>query len=146
MACVAMNMPALVAQLKKHEGVRLKPYTDTVGKLTIGIGRNLVDRGITLEEAEAMAVHDITEAATALCAALPWFTTLDEVRQRVLIDLAFNVGSRKALEFVRMLAAMQRKDWDTAAKELWASRWANQVQTDRSHRLVMMLKTGQAQP
>ena len=39
---------ALVKPLTKiNEGLRSKPYVDTVGKVTIGVGRNLTDRGLS---------------------------------------------------------------------------------------------------
>ena len=133
----------LVAQLTLHEGMRLKPYTDTVGKMTIGVGRNLTDVGITREEALDLLSNDIDTCVTDLIS-FSWFVTLDPVRQRALCDLRFNLGPRRFRGFVKMLAAIEHGDFETAANELTASQWALQVQQSRRMRLVSMLRTGVA--
>ena len=132
----------LRAQLILHEGIRLKPYRDTVGKLTIGVGRNLTDRGISQGEAMELLENDIAACVGALNHALPWFPTLDPMRQRVLIDLCFNLGRDGLLLFHRMLEAIRVADYSLAAKELRASKWAHQVQASRVLRLTKMLETG----
>lgn len=45
--------------LIRHDGLRLKPYRDTRNKLTIGVGRNLDDVGITREEALMLPNNEI---------------------------------------------------------------------------------------
>ena len=45
--------------LIRHEGLKLKPYLCTAGKLTIGVGRNIQDRGITYQEAMMLLENDI---------------------------------------------------------------------------------------
>ena len=57
---MAYRMESMIGMLKRHEGLRLKPYQDTIGKLTIGYGRNLDDRGISKEEAEYLLRNDIS--------------------------------------------------------------------------------------
>lgn len=61
-----MDTQQLREQLERHEGLRLKPYKDTVGKLTIGIGRNLDDKGISRKEAFALLDNDIAEVVRQL--------------------------------------------------------------------------------
>ena len=75
-----------------HEGVRLRAYVDTVGKMTIGCGRNISDKGISFAEAMMLLDHDLDEAITDLSGSFPWFLTLDAVRQRVLVDMRLNLG------------------------------------------------------
>ena len=133
--------PQLIKQLALHEGVRLKPYRCTSGKLTIGIGRNLDDRGISREEAIAMLERDILEVTARLKAELPWFDSLDPIRKRVLIDMGFNLGVDGLLGFRKTLAAFEAGDWNRAADEMLASRWAAQV-GERSRRLARMTRTG----
>ncbi|MDP3703688.1 MAG: lysozyme, partial [Candidatus Omnitrophota bacterium] len=96
---------ALERQLIAHEGLRLKPYTDTVGKLTIGVGRNLTDKGITKAEALYLLERDIEECIADLVT-FPWFGRLDSVRQRVMIDMRFNLGPSRLRKFRRTLAAV----------------------------------------
>lgn len=131
---------ALRQQLIRHEGLRLKPYTDTVGKLTIGVGRNLTDKGITHAEARYLLDTDITEAINALVT-FPWFPDLDALRQRVFVDLCFNLGVTRLRTFTKMLAACERHDWPTAARELLDSTYATQV-GQRARTLATMLRTG----
>lgn len=132
---------ALLRQIKLHEGVRLKPYRCTAGKLTIGIGRNLDDRGITADEAAYLLGNDLTAVQAALVQALPWVSSLDDVRQRVLIDMAFNMGVQGLLGFKRTLATIQAGDYQTAATMMLDSKWAQQV-GQRAERLSRMMLTG----
>lgn len=131
----------LRAQLELHEGLRLKPYRDTVGKLTIGIGRNLDDVGISREEAYALLDNDIA-AAMAPLMALPWFNALDEVRRAVLIDMCFNMGWRVLSTFKVTLAAIEAGDYMRAVTNMLQSKWAGQV-GPRAVRLAKMMETGQ---
>lgn len=136
------DFAALTSQLIAHEGMRLRPYTDTTGHLTIGVGRNLSDIGITRDEALDLLDHDIERAIAGLSLRWPWTQQLDPVRQRVLIDLAFNLGLYGLSRFTRMLAAVQAGDYDDAAAEMLASRWADQVK-QRAQTLARMMRTGE---
>ena len=136
----ATDLDALRQQLTAHENLRLFPYTDTVGKLTIGIGRNLTDRGISHAEARILLDNDINRTLDDLTV-FAWFSLLDAVRQRVFVDLCFNMGLTRHLGFERMLAAAVAGQWETAAAELLDSRYAQQV-GDRAVRLAAMLRTG----
>ncbi len=140
-----LDLDVLRAELRRDEGLpggrpALRPYRDTVGKLTIGYGRNLDDVGITALEADALLEHDIAVAIGALSVRLPWFGTLDPVRQRVLINMSF-MGVEKLLGFHRMLAAMQQGDYETAARELLQSKYATQVGA-RAERLAALMRKG----
>ena len=136
-----IDRDAMVRQLRLHEGERLKPYRCTAGKLTIGIGRNLEDRGITREESAYLLANDIAAVERELLRALPWVATLDEVRQRVLLDMAFNMGIVGLLGFKRTLATIQAGDYQAAAAMMLDSRWAKQV-GQRAERLSRMMATG----
>ncbi|MEY3929208.1 MAG: hypothetical protein RLZZ516_918 [Cyanobacteriota bacterium] len=136
-----IDRDAMVRQLRLHEGERLKPYRCTAGKLTIGIGRNLEDRGITREESAYLLANDIAAEERELLRALPWVATLDEVRQRVLLDMAFNMGIVGLLAFKRTLATVQAGDYQAAATMMLDSKWAKQV-GQRAERLSRMMATG----
>ena len=139
MSAIAIARP----QLMRDEGLRLHPYRDTVGKLTIGYGRNLDDVGISQAEAEMMLTHDIAQAADSLTN-LPVFAVLDDVRQAVLITMAFNLGRTGLMGFRRMWAALAERDYDCAAREMLDSKWARQVGI-RAERLAEQMKTGEPQ-
>ena len=132
----------LTAQLARHEGLRLKPYRDTTGHLTIGYGRNLDDVGITEYEAMVMLKGDQTRTMLALDTALPWWQTLDDVRSRVLIDMAFNMGIGTLLTFVGVLGRLRSCDWEGAAQHMEDSLWARQV-GQRAKTLARMMRTGE---
>jgi lysozyme len=136
----ASDREALRIQLMRHEGVRLFPYVDTVGKLTIGVGRNLTDRGISDAEVRYLLDNDITTAINSLTV-FPWFPDLDPIRQRAFVDLAFNLGLPRLRGFTKMLAAAERNDWGACAAELGDSRYAHQV-GQRAQTLAAMLRTG----
>lgn len=139
---MAYDQKALVRQLRLHEGERLKPYRDTVGKLTIGVGRNLDDRGLTRDESAMLLGNDIKAVETDLIRALPWVAQLDDVRQRVLLDMAFNLGVPGLLGFKRTLATIQAGDYEKAAAMMLDSKWAGQV-GQRAERLSRMMFSGQ---
>ncbi|MEJ2767536.1 glycoside hydrolase family protein [Mycetohabitans sp. B46] len=134
------DMPTLLSELSRDEGRQLKPYLDTVGKTTIGVGRNLTDVGISDSECNLLLENDVMRSVTWLDRHLPWWRSLDAVRQRVIINMAFNMG-RKLLTFANTLAAMQRGGYEAAANGMLASKWATQVGA-RAQRLASMMRTG----
>ena len=136
-----INRDAMIRQLRLHEGERLKPYRCTAGKLTIGVGRNLEDRGITVAESAYLLGNDIDSHWRELVRALPWVERLDEVRQRVLLDMAFNLGIGGLLGFKNTLATIKAGDYQKAAAMMLDSKWARQVGR-RADRLSGMMASG----
>lgn len=136
-----MNLDALKQELTRDEGRRFKPYKDTVGKTTIGVGRNLDDVGVSGDEIDLMLSNDISRSMMSLDQALPWWTSLSDARQRVMVNLCFNLGISRLMGFKNTLAAMQLGDYDKAAAELLDSTYAKQV-GDRAKRLADMIRTG----
>ena len=157
------NAENFVNKLIAHEGLRLQVYKDTLGIDTIGIGRNLEDRGITQEELDWMDIpsmdavyeYGITEADAMYLAkndvqiveeelvrAHPCVEELDAVRQLVLMDMAFNMGVPRLRKFTKMWNAVHEKKFDIAAKEMLDSRWAVQVKS-RSTKLAHAMHHGE---
>lgn len=133
-------------QLIRHEGLRLFPYRDSVGKLTIGVGRNLDDVGLSFVECGLLLDHDITQAVIGCAQTWPqWFLRLDEVRQAAIVNIVFNMGLTRFRGFTRALVALDTGDFETAAAELLASRWARQVGT-RARELAEQVRTGEWAP
>ncbi len=131
----------LHAELLRDEGLRLKPYRDRKGYLTIGIGRNLDTVGISVEESHLLCLHDMERAEKALNTHCPWWGQLDPVRQRVLVNMTFNLGIQKLCGFTQFLEALQHQDYERAAGAMLDSRWAEQVQA-RATRLADMMRRG----
>ena len=136
-----MDRDLLKKQLERHEGCRLRPYRDTVGKLTIGIGRNLDDVGITRDEADMMLDHDIDRAVKAM-ETVDEYQALDSIRQTVLVNMCFNLGFHRLMGFRRMWRALRVHDYASAAREMLDSRWATQVGR-RAQELAEIMRTGE---
>lgn len=138
-----MNRDQLVDRLAlpTHEGLRTHPYTDTVGKLTIGIGRNLADNGITADEARYLCGNDVDRAAADLDRNVPWWRNLEETRQQVLTELAFMLGWPRLSGFHQMLAKIEIHNYPGAAEELLNSALAAEIPA-RTKLLAAAMKTG----
>ncbi len=144
-----MNELQLIADLVRDEGEKLRPYKDTVDKWTIGVGRNLTDRGISPQESRMLLQNDLSIVYRSLTTLLPWWKELDEVRQRALCNMCFNLGIAGLLRFKKMLKALETKNWDEAANQAKYedpeakkfSKWFTQV-GPRAIRIVHMLQTG----
>ncbi len=127
--------------LIQHEGLQLRPYMDASNKLTIGVGRNLDDTGITKDEALLLLHNDIDRVSKQLDVSLPWWRSLSVARQNVLISMAFNLGVQGLLGFTRMLSYLQDGDYSSAAEEMLSSKWATQV-GNRAVELAGMMENG----
>jgi len=134
-----MDIEALKDQLILHEGLKLEPYECTAGKLTIGVGRNIEDIGITEDEARYLLDNDILRVCDELDRNLPWWRDLSDARQRVLVDMVFNLGISRFMQFQNTIAAIESGDYETAAGEMLDSRWANQV-GNRAKTLSRMMR------
>ena len=155
-------MTELLDQLVLHEGLELLPYKDTLNIDTIGIGRNLEHRGlseeelahigkdisdicewgITKEQAYYLAENDVKIVEKEVCKSHPCVIELDEIRQRVIIDMAFNMGVPRLNKFVKMWKAIDEENFAEAKIQMLDSRWANQV-GNRAVRLSNAMETGE---
>lgn len=138
-------MTLLERLVRLHEGERLTPYVCTAGKLTIGVGRNLTDRGISRVESAYLLANDLQRTERELRATYPWVARLDAVRYAALVDMHFNLGADKFAQFTRTLALIEAGDYAGAAGAMLQSRWASQV-GQRARRLAGMMATGTVPP
>jgi len=134
-----MHRTRLKIQLVKHEGDKRKPYQDTEGHWTIGVGRNLEAKPLSDAVVALMLDEDINEARATCQHIFPGFDTLSEGRQHALIDMAFNLGPPRLRKFVKMIAAINARDFETAASEAIHSKWATQV-GDRAQTIASLLR------
>lgn len=125
--------------LRRDEGVRKLPYWDTTGHWTVGVGHNLTDKGLPDPIIDALLEWDIEDALGYARHLLPDFDTYSEVRQYVLGQMAFNLGS-KLQNFQKFILAVHERRWVDAAIEMLDSRWAAQV-GDRAKRLAESMRT-----
>ena len=125
-----------------HEGVRRFPYRDTVGKLTIGVGFNLDDVGLYPEEIDFILGNRLARTEEEVERVFPWYNELDEVRQAVILDMAYNMGIPTLIKFARTLGSVRDGDYVRAAAQMLQSKWARQVK-GRAVRLSVMMETGE---
>lgn len=132
----------LKALLVQHESYKQFVYTDSTGHLTVGIGRNLSDRGVSTTEAFYLLDDDILYFTGKLNHFLPFFTKLSESRQIALVDMCFNLGIQGLLNFGKMISALEHGDYEDAAREMLDSKWAQQV-GERATTLANIMRTGE---
>jgi lysozyme len=132
----------LEQRITRHECIggkpNLKPYVDTVGKITIGIGHNLTDNGLTLAQVEDIFQSDVHEAQADLQRVLPWVAGLTPLRQEVFVELVFNLGIMGLSQFHVFLNLAQAGKWDAASADLLTTKWSRQVK-GRSVELAHLL-------
>jgi lysozyme len=119
-------MNTVIDLIKRHEGLSLQLYKDSVGKTTIGYGRNIEDIGISQEEAEYLLQNDLSRAYNEV-RKYDWFHSLSVARQAAVTDLMLNLGPKKFATFKRFIWAMDNSDWEAAENELKNSLWWSQV-------------------
>jgi lysozyme len=122
-----MNIERIKATLTKHEGLRLHMYKDSVGIYTIGVGHNLEDKGISERAAQVMLEDDIEDAITDLERNLSYFKDLPTLVKEALVNLCFNLGISRLLQFKKTLAYLKSGKYERAANEVLDSRYASQV-------------------
>jgi lysozyme len=132
--------PAGIARLKADEGLRLFPYRDTRGYLSIGYGRNLDSKGIRASEADLMFANDVAEAE-AILSQDAWFSTLDPVRQDVCVNMMFNLGDHGFDSFIHFIRALHERDYNTAAAQILNSK-ADTEDPERYDRLAAAMRSG----
>ena len=136
-----MENRELINLLIKHEELKLKPYICPAGHLTIGVGRNLDDLGISKDEAMYLLKNDIKRVEQELREIFPEFDELPENVRMVLIDMDFNLGKTRFLTFKNMIQAVKNRDWERMIREMKDSRWCEQVKSrcDDDVKLINMI-------
>ena len=135
---MADNIDKLISLLKKHEGVELKPYRDTEGLMTIGVGRNLDHNGLRMVEVEFLLMNDLKDCMEE-AGTYHWYKDLSGVRKAVIVSMLFNLGKPRFDKFVKFQAAIAEGLYDRAATEMLDSKWAKQV-GKRAIELSMMMQ------
>tara|TARA_R110002012_G_scaffold320077_1_gene542326 strand:- start:1103 stop:1516 length:414 start_codon:yes stop_codon:yes gene_type:complete len=122
-----INKMRLSEQLKIHEGVRSKPYHCTANKLTIGVGRNLDDVGLSSEEIDYLLSNDIGRVHAECRENFTWFAGLTGLQQEAIINLIFNMGLTTFKKFKKTIQHIENGEFELAGAELLNSRYADQV-------------------
>ena len=143
------NLALLIAELRRDEGVEYGEYIDPAGIPSTGVGHNLrvsplpAGWSFPLSDAQVdqLLTGDLDETFLELNHSLPWWTALDDVRQRVIANMCFNMGIGDLLDFHNALGATQRGAYAIAAAAMKASEWYGEV-GDRAVRLCTAMETG----
>jgi lysozyme len=151
------NEALLIAELRFDEGVRYTPYADTEGIPTVGVGHNLqaspLPSGwtypLTGGQVDELLRGDLQNVYGDLTRALPWWTDLNDVRQRVICNMGFNLGMSRLIGFKNALIAMRQGRFSDAADEMLDSKWAKEDvgigtpdNPGRALRLANMMRKG----
>jgi len=157
-----MNIDRLIQQLRIHEGSEMVAYEDTTGHLTVGIGHNLDKRHsqsdiesigadwfklrneteyLTEDQIEQLLEIDLEGIEDKALLIVPCYNTLNEVRQRVVCDMLFNLGPSKLKKFKNTIKHICRGEYILASEGMKASLWAKQVK-GRASVLISMMRTG----
>lgn len=146
-----------IKQLKRHEGFKERVYQCTAGRDTIGYGYNLDanglglsnyeinsfrKNGITKEQALTILNVQVAQIEKRLSVDLDYFDGLNEARQAVLINMAFNLGINGLYGFKNTLAMVRAGDYVLAAKNMLKSKWVTQVK-GRAYELAKQMETGE---
>jgi len=134
-----MNISVLTEQLKKHEGFSSTAYKCPAGRLTLGYGRNISDKGITEEEAIHLLNNDINECYTDLLPLFIQFENLPDSIQHPLLDMRFQLGARGFRKFKKMITAVNKGDFKKMVIQMRDSLWYRQV-TNRADNLIKMIE------
>jgi lysozyme len=139
----------LIRELRRDEGVRHSPYHDTVDVLTVGVGHNLKAHPLpdgwtyplTDAQVDLLLAQDLAAVFSGLDKRAAWWRDLSYPRQRVMANMAFNLGVDGLMTFKNTLQAIQERRFGFAASGMMASKWAKQV-GDRASRLSKMMREG----
>jgi lysozyme len=140
---------AATQQLRRDEGEVLHAYQDSLGYWTIGIGV-LIDKkkggGITPAESEMLFVNRLRQKIGELDQRIPWWRNLNEARQGVLLNMAYQMGVGELgksglLGFVNTLKMVQQGAYEDAADTMLKSKWASQT-PQRAQRLSEQMRSG----
>lgn len=136
-----MDVDKLYQELRRDEAERTKPYVDSVGKVSIGVGRNLDDVGVRPDEIQLMLKNDVADVIYDLDTRYPWWRKMTTARQNALANMCFNLGIVRLSGFKNMLALLALGKYDQAAAEALNSKWAGQV-GDRAKRIAELFRKG----
>lgn len=138
----------LLSDLEQEEGLRLVAYPDPRSggpPWTIGCGHTgrEVHPGLVWTPADAVTAlrADVTAVTTGLTTAIPWWLGLDDPRQDVLVDMAFNLGIHGLFEFDTFLLLVKEGNYSHAALDMMGTAWAHQV-GHRADRLSQQMAKG----
>jgi lysozyme len=122
-----LDLDLVKKRLLDFEGMVLTAYRCKSNLLTIGVGRQIENRGITEEEALYLLENDIKETIAQLDKHWAVWTSFPPKAQHVCVDLVFNMGINTFMSFRKTRSYMELGEWEKAGDELLNSQYAKQV-------------------
>lgn len=124
--------------IMSNEGVRKYPYRCSAGKLTIGIGRNLEDKGLSDSEVMYLFDNDLQDTQDSAESIFEDFSQYTLEEQTVILDMLFNLGITRFKTFKKFIRAIKERDLKEAARQIEQSAYFHQV-PNRARRNIKML-------
>lgn len=146
---IGINLKNLVSA---HEGGHmLKMYEDSKGILTVGVGHNIEERGISQAVSELMFEEDLQITVDECSQRFSWFNDMGEVRQAAIVDMVFNMGMPTFRTFTNTISYLSNRSYLSASMEMLRgtgpegkSKWYNDVGS-RALTISKMVETGEWQ-
>lgn len=132
-----------------HEGIRHRPYKDSLGLWTVGVGHLIGDgkslppeynREFSNEEVMEMFEKDFQHHKQA-AEKIPGYDNLNDKGQAALVDLTFNMGPAWYKKWPSFTRNLKEGDTEGAAKSLEDSKWYTQVGR-RAPTIVSLIRQG----
>jgi len=140
---------AVKDMIKKHEGVRTRPYKDSLGLWTVGVGHLIGDgktlppeynREFSIDEVNNIFDKDFEHHQKA-AEKIPGYDKLNETGKGALIDLTFNMGPAWYKKWPNFTKQLEAGNVEGAASSLESSKWYGQVGR-RGPEIVSMIRQG----
>lgn len=135
-------MDILKQILIKHHGIRTHPYEDDSGVLSIGVGRNLDSKGLSLSEVDQLLTNDIQTSEAELSKSFDWFDRLNTPRRHALTTMHYTIGMKSLLKLRKTLSFMSQNLFLEASEEMLDTKWADQ-EGQIALDISTMIKTGE---
>lgn len=144
-----MDFQRLLDDLKVREGTGPRApngnfmlYRDTKGILTIGYGYNIQVHGLPSDICERLLNDKAMEAHKVWVLRYPWFSRLNAVRQRVLVDMTYNMGNDFMLKWPIFLRQLSQGEYEAAARNMRSTKWYDDVGPGRADPMIYSMRTG----
>ena len=136
---MVMDFEKMRKHIESNEGRHNKPYKCSEGKLTIGVGHNIEDRGLSDKVIDLLFIEDIQEAYLTAHSLFYRFVSMPQNAQTVFMDMAFQLGKSRLRKFKNMIACANERDWKGVVLEMVDSRWYHQT-PNRAKRNIKLIE------
>ena len=124
----AASLSEVKERVRSHEGFELKPYVDTLGFLTGGVGHKILpsEEVPTTEEGWLKLYDQDFDKAVAAADEI----TPDDIHPTafgIITEMIFQLGKQGCMNFKKMHKALAEKDHVEASMQMLDSKWRKQT-------------------